>query len=184
MPQLYDPAEAARMTGLSVSSIRGYTNRFGRYFSNNATGRPRKLTLDDVKLCAFINQFSNFENYQQIEQRLRAGELRDFDFQPDMSDVQSRGRTDDRSESDRDLLVPAAMITVIERQLSEARQREEQVRSELTDERSRNRSETRRLQDELQNLQREVGRLEGQIDELRRQQEGEKKSFWQRLFGG
>lgn len=184
MAQLYDPAEAARMTGLSVSSIRGYTNRFGRYFSDHATGRPRKLTLDDVKLCAFVNQFSNSETYQQIEQRLRAGELRDFDFQPDLSDVQTRGRTDEREEGERDLLVPAAMITVIERQLTEARQREEQVRSELSDERSHNRNETRRLQDELQNLQREVGRLEGQIDELRRQQGDEKKSFWQRLFGG
>lgn len=181
MAQLYDPAEAARMTGLSVSSIRGYTNRFGRYFSDNATGRPRKLTLEDIKLCAFINQFSNTENYQQIENRLRSGELQDFHFQPDLSDVQSQSRS---VEDERDLLVPAAMISVIEHQLTEARLREEQVRSELNDERSHNRSEARRLQDELQNLQREVGRLEGQIDELRRQQGEEKKSFWQRLFGG
>jgi len=183
MAQLYDPAEAARMTGLGVSSIRGYTNRFGRYFSDHATDRPRKLTMDDVKLCAFINQFSNTETYQEIEARLRSGELRDFRFQPDMSDVQPQSQSRG-GENERDLLVPAAMISVIEHQLTEARMREEQVRSELTDERSRNRSETRRLQDELQTLQREVGRLEGQIDELRRQQEGEKKSFWQRLFGG
>lgn len=182
MAQLYDPADAARMTGLSVSSIRGYTNRFTRYFSDNATGRPRKLTLDDIKLCAFINQFSNIENYKQIEQRLRSGELRDFRFQPDISDNQSQSRSE---ESERDLLVPAAMLSVIEHQLTEARMREEQVRTELTDERSRNRSEARRLQDELQNLQREVGRLEGQIEELqRRGGDDEPKSFWQKLFGG
>ena len=181
MAQLYDPAEAARMTGLSVSSIRGYTNRFGRYFSDNATGRPRKLTMEDIKLCAFVNQFSNNETYQEIEQRLRSGELRDFHFQPDISETQTESRS---GESERDLLVPAAMISVIEHQLIEARLREEQVRTELTNERSHNRSETRRLQDELQNLQREVGRLEGQIEELRRQQGDEKKSFWQRLFGG
>jgi len=180
MAQLYDPAEAARMTGLSVSSIRGYTNRFGPYFSDNATGRPRKLTLDDIKLCAFIAQFSNIETYRQIEERLRTGELDDFHFQPDISDTQPQARS---AAGDRDMLVPAAMISVIEMQLTEARQREEHVRSELSDERSRNRSETQRLQDELQNLQREVGRLEGQVEELRRQQE-EKKSFWQRLFGG
>lgn len=181
MAQLYDPAEAARMTGLSVSSIRGYTNRFGRYFSDNATGRPRKLTTEDVKLCAFINQFSYNETYQEIEQRLRSGELRDFDFQPDISETQAESRS---VEGERDLLVPAAMISVIEHQLAGAHMREEQVRSELNDERDHNRSETRRLQEELQNLQREVGRLEGQIEELRRQQGDEKKSFWQRLLGG
>jgi DNA-binding transcriptional MerR regulator len=54
MAPLYTPKQAAAQLGISVSAVRLYTNTYTKYLSTEATGNPRRLTEEDLRLTAYV----------------------------------------------------------------------------------------------------------------------------------
>jgi len=163
---LYRPAQAARMAGISLSSIKDYTTYYAPFFSQEATpppGEPRAFTPEDVRLLAFIEDATRRGiSCEEIVQRLSSGELKDFDWKaPEQEQAQNQSAT---------TLTPAQQLHVLAavfvRQIEEARQREQE------------------LVERLMEAERRIGQLEGELAALRREDElSRPRALWKQLFG-
>ena len=82
----YTPKQLANLVGISSSSVKVYVKRHAPHFSpsaNPAPGTRRYFTEDDAKIMAYIaNSTSQGVHHDEIAQRLDAGELETFDWQP------------------------------------------------------------------------------------------------------
>ena len=172
----YSPKDVTEHTGASASAVRIYTDRYARYLSTEATEIPRKFTLADLKLIAFIVRCTKEKamTHEQVEAALKAGELVAFDWElPAPATVEAEQST---------ALVPLAQLQALQLVLEEARRREkdavqsvEVVRSEATE-------REQSLQSEIARLQNELGRAQGALDAYKSIKR--RPRWWVALFGG
>lgn len=151
--------EASRLTGISRPAIRAYTLRseYRRYFSTYAAsdepGTERRFTEQDVHLLAFIRERTRLgETHSQIAERLAAGALEQFDWQPPEGE-QSAQQRGERPTEPGTYLVPVERLQAAQTLLEDAQRREQaaQERAEA-------------LQAEVQRLAGELGRAEGKLE--------------------
>jgi hypothetical protein len=75
----YTAGEAARVVGISVASVRGYSARFAQFLSPTASpgpGKHRVLTDDDLRVMRFVFHFTaQGESWDDVAAS-RAGSLR------------------------------------------------------------------------------------------------------------
>ena len=181
----YSPKDVTEVTGASASAVRIYTDRYARYLSTEATAIPRKFTLSDMKLIAFIVHCTKERamTHDQVEASLKAGELEAFDWE---MPVQSK---DTAQQEQSTALVPVAQLQAVQYVLEETRQREakalqaaEALRTEAT-------ARAQTLQDEIARLQHELGQAQGALSQAKETIESQRATrrrprWWVALFGG
>jgi DNA-binding transcriptional MerR regulator len=168
----YKPAEAARLVGCSVATIRSHATQFGEFLSPGASpgkGQPRVFSAGDVRVLKFVFETnSQGATLDQVADRLRAGELDRFDWSPE------EGQPAQAQEAAQAtaLALPQMFVTIVS-QLEESRRREAE--------------EARRREDDLQQqllaAREEAARLRGQLETLKGVDDvsGPRLSFWGRL---
>lgn len=160
----YSTKEAADILGITTQTVRTHTKdrRFRAYLSDLATGRPRTITSEDLRVLAFISECSSVGmKLDEVASRLGAGALDEFRFNPPREDYQPL------SSAGGAVLLPPEALGLI---LDQARERERDLRSELEGERQNLRDErkySRQLNQELRELERKVGELEGRLASMR-----------------
>lgn len=176
----YKPADAARLVGCSVASVRAYPSKFAQFFSpgaNPARGEERRYTDSDLRVLRFIAQATaQGETLAQVDARLQAGELAAFDWSP--------GEDQPPAPAQGEAAGPSAALATIPQVLA-------QLFSQLDDARRQDQVDARRREDELTrqllDARERIGRLEGELAALREKQAGEgvtpRPSFWDRLLG-
>lgn len=188
MQALYTPSQAAKQAGVSASSVRNYTAKYTEWFSPGATpapGEPRQFSPEDVKLIAYISACSaQGLTHDEIKQRLKAGEIVDFEFSPNMEEEQPQARSAPQGEEQTGTqLAPQALLAFFSQQLettqAQALAKEEALQKRLQQEQEEARAREEALQERLQEAQRTIGQLEGELKTVKEQPKG----FWARLFG-
>lgn len=174
MSTYYTTKQASQLSGASRQVIRVYTTRYARYLSTEATphaGMDRRFTADDLKLLAFIYQRTQTgETHDQVLERLQAGELEQFAWQPPESPPTPEQQSDDESASSA--LVPLERLQAAHILLQDSQRREAATADQVT-----------ALQAEVQRLSLELGQALGQAAALK---ESRYKApvWWRALFGG
>lgn len=172
----YTAGAAARVVGISVASVRGYSARFAQFLSPGASpgpGKPRVLTDDDLRVMRFIFYYTGQgESWDNVAARLARGEVATFDWVPPASALSDQAQAQETALT----AVPALLGSFLQRLEDERRQ-------DLDAARAREDELTRQLLDARER----IGRLEGELSAVRAQtQTGEvspRPSFWQRLRG-
>ena len=172
----YTAGEAARVVGISVASVRGYSARFAQFLSPTASpgpGKHRVLTDDDLRVMRFVFHFTaQGESWDNVAARLARGEVATFDWVPPAPALSDQAQAQETALA----AVPALLGSFLQRlederrhDLDAARAREDELTRQLLDARER------------------IGRLEGELAAVRTQTKtGEvspRLSFWQRLRG-
>jgi len=173
MQDTHSTKYVADVTGASPQIIRVYTNKFSRYFSTEATpgkGVARRFTDADLRLIAYIYQ-STAQNitYDEIEERLQAGELDQFDWQPPETEQKA---PESASGETYGALVPAERLQAAQVLLHDAQQREQAAIE---------REES--LQAEIQQLREELGQARGELAGYKGSQY-RAPAWWRAIFGG
>ena len=182
MKTTYSTKEASEITGASRQIIRTYTGTYAQYFSTEGAptqpGQPRNFTRDDLRLIHFIYVMTKErgQNHSQVQARIDAGELADFDWEP----------PDDEEGGDPGTaLVSVAQLQAARLLLEDAQRREQEAtaRAEAQARELREQAESREreLQDQINQLLRELGHKEGELEALRA---SKPKGWWARLLGG
>lgn len=169
----YSAGAAARVVGISVASVRGYSARFAQFLSPGASpgpGKPRVLTETDLRIMRFVAHYTaQGETWEAVSVRLERGEVATFDWAPMPAPSEQ---------------TPETALAVLPAVLGEIMQRlEDERRHDLDAARAREDELTRQLLDARE----KIGRLEGELSAVRTQTKtGEvspRLSFWQRLRG-
>lgn len=182
----YTPSEAAKATGVSVSSVRNYSRRYAGHFSEGANpgeGQARSYTYEDLRTVAFIAECTGRgENYEDIGKRLDTGEQDDFPFNV----VYEEEPYSSEDQAGPDPATATAIVQVFAQQLQAAQERERTLYETMLRQEQEARQREADLQDRLQTASDEKSRLSGELEEVRRQLDELKTrpSFWARLFGG
>lgn len=170
----YCPTEAARIAGISPSSVKNYVTRHGDYFSPGARpapGQPRSFSPEDVRVLAYIAALTRQAvTHADIAARLAAGELADFTWSaPPLVEARPQGPPAPQDQP------PAALVLaqVLSTQLDAARARE----AALTD---RFLQREQDLHDRLLAAEARAARAEGELAAIKEQ----RRPWWKRLFGG
>jgi len=163
MPQLYNPAQASRITSASASAIRNYTQVYARFLSTEATATPRQFTEADLKVIAFARYCSRERNmrHEEVIEALGAGELDAFDWQPPMPEGEAAAEA-------VTTLVPMAEVRAMQALLHDAQRRETEALDREADLRAR-----------IEDLQLQLGEARGAVKSRYRSPE-----WWRRIFGG
>lgn len=173
MSAYYTTKAASDLSGASRQVIRVYTQRYARWLSTEATPQPgyeRRFTAEDVKLLAFVYHFtSKGEPHEKVIERLQAGELEQFPWQPPQPPEPEQPSA---AESASTALVPFERLQAAQGFMMDAQRREitalEQVAA---------------LQAEVQRLSLELGKAQGEAAALKAGRYKAPK-WWRALFGG
>ena len=168
----YKPAQVARMTGISTSSVKVYTTRHTSHFSPGATPEPgarRYFSENDAKVLAFIAHYTNQGvNHDEIAAKLADGELSAFEWMPPATTGQDARQTSQEGPQQETALV---LIQHMAAQLDAATSREIEQRD-----RAREREEA--LQEEINSLQHDLGLAQGELAAIKSQA----RPWWVRWF--
>ena len=145
MSDYYTTKDASELTGASRQIIRTYTGAYARYFSTEATpepGQQRRFTSADLKLIKYIYSLTSDQNltHEQVQERLAAGGLDEYDWQPPQPLASAQpGQTDQSA-----MLIPVERLQAAQALLqAEKLERERLIEREQT------------LQGEINSLQRD-----------------------------
>ena len=180
MKEYYSTKEAAEITGASRQIIRTYTGTYQKYFSTEGApdqpGQPRRFTVGDLKLIRFIYVCTSDRKltHEQVQDRLAAGELEQFDWQPpEQADAPiGIASAAESAQTGSAMLVPIERLQLTLERLTEAQQREAAAAEEIT-----------ALQERINELQRELGKAEGALSAYQAMQR-KPPAWWRSLFGG
>lgn len=172
MSAYYTTKQASELSGASRQVIRVYTTRYARWLSTEATPQPgmdRRFTADDLKLLAFIYQRTAAgETHEQVIERLQAGELEQFAWQP----PEPAPEPQSADESASSALVPLERLQVAHALLQDAQRREAAAADQVA-----------ALQAEVQRLSLELGKAQGEAAALKASRY-RAPAWWRALFGG
>lgn len=175
----YTPAQAAKVLQMAASSIRNHCSNslFQPFFSASATppaGQARQLTDQDLRVLRFIGQATNSgATLQAVADRLAAGELQAFDWQP---------------AAEEEPAAPASAALVLAQALRSELEQYRQVEMERNAAMIEAARELARAQATIDALTAEVARLEAlladkaELARLRAELE-RRQGFFARLFG-
>lgn len=173
MSAYYTTSQAATITGASLQTIRSYTKLYQRYFSTEATpesGQSRRFTSDDLRLIRFCLELANQNlTREQIAERLSAGELANFTWQPTQQPLDA---TQEPAPSSSTALVPYERLQTAQALMLDAQRREEQALDQVAT-----------LRAEVQRLSIELGKAQGEAATLRESRYTAPR-WWRALFGG
>lgn len=173
MQDYYSTKEAADLTGASRQIIRTYTSTYQRHFSTEGApsqpGRPRRFTAADLKLIRFIYTSTAEQKltHEQVQERLAAGALEQFIWQPPDEPTERPGE----AESASGALIPVERLQAAHALMQDAQRREEEARAQA-----------QALQDRLAALERELGKAQGELSAYKAMQR-KPPTWWARLFG-
>lgn len=168
--------QAAELTGASRQIIRTYTNTYQRYFSTEGApeqpGQPRRFTADDLKLIRYVYTSTAEQKltHEQVLERLAAGELDRFDWQP----LESPGSGESRdmgAEQSANALVPIERLQAAQALIQEAQRREAEAAQKAQE-----------LQDRLLAAERDLGKAQGELAAYKAMQR-KPPPWWAWLFG-
>ena len=173
MSAYYTTSQAAAITGASLQTIRGYTKLYQRYFSTEATpesGQSRRFTPDDLRLIRFCLELAQQNiTREQIGDRLAAGELANFAWQPAQ---QPQDATQEPAPSSSTMLVPYERLQAAQVLLQDAQRREAGSAAQVAT-----------LQSEVQRLTLELGKAQGEAATLKSARYTAPR-WWRAVFGG
>ena len=168
----YSTSQASDITGASIQIIRAYTKLYARYFSTEATpepGQARRFTAADLRLIKFAHQLSRQNiTREQVAERLAAGELDRFDWQPPEPESEPEQPSSEPSTA----LVPLERLQAAQALLRDAQSREQAAAEQVA-----------ALQAEVQRLAGELGKAQGELQGYKAAQYRAPK-WWRTLFGG
>ena len=168
----YTTSQASEITGASIQIIRAYTKLYARYFSTEATpepGQARRFTAADLRLIKFAHQLSRQNiTREQVAERLAAGELDRFDWQPPEPESEPEQPSSEPSTA----LVPLERLQAAQALLRDAQSREQAAAEQVA-----------ALQAEVQRLAGELGKAQGELQGYKAAQYRAPK-WWRTLFGG
>ena len=177
MSAYYTTSQAATITGASLQTIRGYTKLYQRHFSTEATpesGQSRRFTPDDLRLIRFCLELASQNlTREQISDRLAAGELANFAWQPAQ---QPPDATQEPAPSHNTMLVPYERLQAAQMLLQDAQQREQAIKAEAA-------AQVATLQSEVARLSQELGKAQGEAATLRGSRYTAPR-WWRAVFGG
>lgn len=172
MSTYYTTKQASDISGASRQVIRVYTTRYARYLSTEATPQPgmdRRFTTDDLRLLAFIYQRTSAgETHEQVLERLQAGELEQFAWQPPEPEPEPQSATESASSA----LVPLERLQAAHALLQDSQRREAATADQVA-----------ALQTEVQRLSLELGKAQGEAAALKAGRY-RAPAWWRALFGG
>ena len=153
MRDYYNTKATSALTGASRPVIRTYTQRYARYLSTEATpeaGTERRFTAADLKVIAFVYQRTAAgATHEQVLERLAAGDLDQFAWQP--AEPESAAQGGPAAESASSALVPIERLQAAHALLQDAQRREAEAAAQVI-----------ALQSEVQRLSLELGKAEGE----------------------
>jgi DNA-binding transcriptional MerR regulator len=153
MTDYYSTKDASQLTGASRPIIRTYTQRYARFLSTEATpeaGAERRFTAADLKVIAYIYQRTSAgATHEQVLERLAAGELDQFDWQP--AEPESAAQGGPAAESASSALVPIERLQAAHALMADAQRREAEAAAQVI-----------ALQSEVQRLSQALGKAEGE----------------------
>ena len=168
----YSTSQASDITGASIQIIRAYTKLYARYFSTEATpepGQARRFTAADLRLIKFAHQLSRQNiTREQVAERLAAGELDRFDWQPPEAESEPEQAGGEPSTA----LVPLERLQAAQALLQDAQRREQAAAEQAA-----------ALQAEVQRLAGELGKAQGELAGYKAAQYRSPK-WWRAIFGG
>ena len=168
----YTTSQASEITGASIQIIRAYTKLYARYFSTEATpepGQARRFTAADLRLIKFAHQLSRQNiTREQVAERLAAGELDRFDWQPPEPESEPEQPSSEPSTA----LVPLERLQAAQALLQDAQRREQAAAEQAA-----------ALQAEVQRLAGELGQAQGELQGYKAAQYRAPK-WWRSIFGG
>ena len=157
MSAYYTTSQAATITGASIQTIRSYTKLYARYFSTEATpesGQSRRFTSADLRLIRFCRELAETNlTREKIAERLAAGDLDQFDWQPaePESAAQDAPAAESAASSPNTMLVPYERLQAAQVLMQDAQRREADAAAQVI-----------ALQSEVQRLSLELGKAEGE----------------------
>lgn len=168
--ELYTPAEIARAIDVSTGSVRNYSDTYSVFLSDQANNRPRRFTLDDLRLFAFVKHSTGTlgrtheETLDSLPDALRGFEW-SYEQVGDKSPQNVTSAHNSDTEETSTALVPASALRAAQTMLQDRQNRIEQLEQELAQARAR-----------VESAQYDIGRLEGENAQLSR-------PWWKRLLG-
>ena len=172
MDNLYTVSQAAQLTGIAKPTVRGYTNRYQRFLSTEATpeqGAERAFTESDLKVLAYIyTQTKAGRTHDQVAEALQAGALDSFDWQP----AEQPTDTPEPPESAGEALVPVSRLQAAEYLVRDAQEQREALAEQLSE-----------AQAEALRLRQELGQAQGELAGYQKAQY-RAPNWWRALFGG
>ena len=161
MRDYYSTKDTSALTGASRPIIRTYTQRYARFLSTEATpeaGAERRFTAADLKVIAFIYQHTAPElgtkryTHEQVLERLAAGDLDHFAWQPAEPESAAQGgpAAESASSAAGGALVPIERLQAAHALLQDAQRREADAAAQVI-----------ALQSEVQRLSQALGKAEG-----------------------
>lgn len=174
MQDYYSTKEAADLTGASRQIIRTYTNTYQRYFSTEGApaqpGQPRRFTAADLKLIRFIYTSTAEQKltHEQVQERLAAGALEQFTWQPPEEPTERTGEAESASSA----LIPVERFQAAQALLLDAQRREGEAAEQV-----------QALQERINALERELGKAQGELSAHKALQR-KPPAWWVKLFGG
>ena len=178
MRDYYSPKDTSAITGASRPIIRTYTQRYARFLSTEATpeaGAERRFTAADLKVIAFVYQRTAAgATHEQVLERLAAGELDQFDWQPAEPESAAQGgpAAESASSAAGGALVPIERLQAAHALMADAQRREEQALEQVAT-----------LQAEVQRLSQALGKAEGEAATLKSSRYTAPR-WWRAVFGG
>lgn len=166
----YLPSQAQAICNISASTLRNYTRDFARWFTTEATTVPRRFTVDDLRLIAFIRHRTQEkqERIDAVQAALDAGAMDTFEWQPPQRPQQPTAAQD----SEAGVLVPLESLRLHQALLAESQRRETEASSEAAELRAR-----------IEALQNELGRAQGELAAVKAGRYHAPR-WWRALFGG
>jgi DNA-binding transcriptional MerR regulator len=179
MIKSYKPGDVATILGVSISSIRNWTDipEFAEFLSesarrvgNHQNAHQREYTLQDVYVLNTVAKHkTRFVTWQEIAQYIRDGNL-DTELPPAASLVMSTTAAD----SFADGLLLRERISALTKTLNEAEQEinywRGQVDKTREEEQLKSRAREELLREEIIQLHRQLARLEVQMEMLQRKE--------------
>ena len=172
MSELFTVAQASTLTNIAKPTLRGYTKRYQRYLSTEATpehGAERLFTEADLETLAFVFSYTSAgQTHAQAMKALDAGELENFDWhwpEPEIEPTQS-------AEATTSALIPIERLQAAQYIATDSQQREAEALAKLE-----------QAQEQIQRLQNDLGLANGELAGYKQRQYRAPK-WWRAIFGG
>ncbi len=195
MDTLFTPKQVTEIAGISLASVRNYTDKYGKWFSSQATppsGETRRFTEADLMLCCYIAQTTQTgSNHSDIAAHLEksGGVPAEFSQSWELPAHQQSTQTQEEEIQPQagNALVAGeqarALWAMVEQQISIAQERERvaQERADRTQEEAI--AKERELLAQLAEKERAIGELAGELRAVKEMQP-KRPAWWVWLFGG
>lgn len=195
MATLFTPKQVTKIAGISLASVRNYTDRYRRWYSAQATpapGEPRLFTESDLMLTCYIAQTTQTgSNHSEIAAHLeKSGGVPSKFAESWELPVQQQASAEQEEEEEAtasDALVPnaqaRALWAMVEQQIAIAQERERIAleRADRTQEEAI--AKERELLTQLAEKERAIGELTGELRAVKEMQP-KRPAWWVWLFGG